>query len=93
MKTTSKETAAVAIRRGLEINDLTRISYAPGNGTLYEILVAPYHGAWMLFCLVNFGTCVKLVGLPGEEGYLEEKLRVCAGDAKALYELLVAVRG
>ena len=62
--------------------------YEPGNGTRYEIAIVEMQGLKLL-CLVNFGTCMKWHGMPGEAGYIAEKLQIPYVDAQAVYTFML----
>lgn len=62
--------------------------YEPGNGTRYEIAIVQLRDCKLL-CLVNFGTCMRWHGMPGEAGYIAEKLRISYVDAQAVYTFML----
>ena len=62
--------------------------HEPGNGTRYVLLLTFLADGSAVLSLVNFGRCARLSGVPGEAGYLAEKLGIGRVDAEAVYKWL-----
>jgi len=64
-------------------------SYEPGNGTRFEVYLAPHYSGGVLVSLLNFNTC-HLFPFPPHPSYVAEKLALLSRDAEEMAKLISA---